>query len=113
MKLTSSGSGEEEKQVAGSAASSSDMHPSRKRPRMTERGRAAEAAAEEFRRVYVLVLTGGDAEEFRRVYVLKKMFDKWSEAVLGYSWWGASRQEYQGHQSRRHLPRSGPLKRQM
>ena len=25
---------------------------------------------------------GGDAEEFRRVYVLKKMFDKWSEAVL-------------------------------
>ena len=58
------------------------MHPSRKRPRMTERGRAAEAAADEFRRVYVRVLKGGDAEEFRRVYVLKKMFDKWSEAVL-------------------------------
>ena len=55
---------------------------------------------------------GGDAEEFRRVYVLKKMFDKWSEAVLGYSWWGTSPQEYQGHQSRRHLPRSGPLQRQ-
>ena len=38
MKLTSSGSGEEEKQVAGSsAASSSGMHPSRKRHLMTEK----------------------------------------------------------------------------
>ena len=36
MKLTSSGFGEEEKQVVGSAASRSDMHPSRKRPLMTE-----------------------------------------------------------------------------
>ena len=92
--------------MVGSAASRSDMHPSRKRSPMTEEQldysgqsykykrevralklRAAEAAAEEIRRVYVLVLKGGDAEEFRRVYVLKKMFDKWSEAVLGYSWW--------------------------